>query len=173
MVSLNIQSSVFDPGSARRYLLFFLVFYVVSCASPSRNNEVGNLLTVKRVVDGDTFWVDDGTEKGMKVRLIGVDTPETVHPQKPIEFFGKEASDFVKKLLEGQKVKLEYDVQEKDHYGRALAYVYLEDGTFLNAELVKKGYAQVMTVPPNVKFSDLFLDLQKDAREKNLGLWNE
>ncbi len=170
---MNIQTSVFDPGSARRYLLFFLVLYVVSCASPSRNNEDANLLTVKRVVDGDTFWVDDGTEKGMKVRLIGVDTPETVHPQKPVEFFGKEASDFVRKLLEGQKVKLEYDVQEKDHYGRALAYVYLEDGTFLNAELVKKGYAQVMTVPPNVKFSDLFLDLQKDARERNLGLWNE
>ncbi|MFW6248535.1 MAG: thermonuclease family protein, partial [Bacteroidota bacterium] len=94
-------------------------------------------------------------------------------PQKPVEFYGKEASDFVKKMLEGKKVKLEYDVQEKDRYGRTLAYVYLEDGTFLNAELVRQGYAQVMTIPPNVKFSELFLDLQKKAREGELGLWSE
>jgi len=160
-----------DSVSVRRYLLLFLFIYLGACASPDRNEEHAGMLPVKRVVDGDTFWVEDGTEKGMKVRLIGVDTPETVHPQKPVEFYGKEASDFVKKMLEGKKVKLEYDVQEKDRYGRTLAYVYLEDGTFLNAELVRKGYAQVMTIPPNVKFSELFLDLQKKARDRELGLW--
>ncbi|MFW5757614.1 MAG: thermonuclease family protein [Bacteroidota bacterium] len=168
-----MQINHIDSARWTKYLLLFLFMYLGACASPNRNEEDAGMLPVKRVVDGDTFWVEDGTEKGMKVRLIGVDTPETVHPQKPVEFYGKEASDFVKKMLEGKKVKLEYDVQEKDRYGRTLAYVYLEDGTFLNAELVRQGYAQVMTIPPNVKFSELFLDLQKKAREGELGLWSE
>ena len=88
---------------------------------------------VKRVVDGDTIVLDTGD----KVRLIGVDTPETVHPNKPVEFFGKEASAFTKALCEGKKVRLEYDWQKEDKYHRLLAYVYLEDGTFVNAEIIK------------------------------------
>jgi micrococcal nuclease len=69
-------------------------------------------------------------------------------------------------------VKLQYDVDRIDQYGRTLAYVYLEDGTFVNAEIVKNGYAQIMTVPPNVKYADKFLKLQQEARENNRGLWN-
>lgn len=134
---------------------------------------VSDFLKVTKVVDGDTFWVDDGSRKGLKIRLIGVNTPETVHPQKPVEFYGKEASNYVKGLLEGSKVRLEFDVSKKDRYGRTLAYVYLEDGRFLNADLIKKGYGQAMTVPPNVKFSDSFLELERKAREEKIGLWAE
>lgn len=91
---------------------------------------------VKRVIDGDTFV----TDTGQKVRLIGVDTPETVHPSKPVQFFGKEASNFTKSHLEGKTVQLEYDWQKTDKYNRTLAYVYL-DSTFFNALLVQEGYA--------------------------------
>lgn len=128
-----------------------------------------DLQKVKRIIDGDTFVLDNG----IKVRLIGVDTPETVHPKKEVQYFGKEASAFTKKLIDGKKVRLEYDVQKYDRYGRLLAYVYLEDGTFLNAELVKQGYANVSTFPPNVKYEQLFINLQKEARENNRGLWQK
>ena len=103
-----------------------------------------DLYLVTRVVDGDTIVLSNGE----RLRYIGVDTPETKHPKKGLQCYGKEASAFNKKLVEGKKVKLEFDVQQKDRYGRLLAYVYLEDGTFVNAELLRKGYAQVMTIPP-------------------------
>ena len=101
---------------------------------------------VTKVTDGDTIKLSDGT----KVRYIGIGTPETKHPKKPVQFFGKEASEANKKLVEGKKVRLEYDVQKTDKYKRTLAYVYLEDGTFVNAWLVENGYARVSTYPPNV-----------------------
>ena len=123
---------------------------------------------VIRVIDGDTIEL----EGGVKVRYIGIDTPETVHPSKPVQFMGKEASAFNRQLVEGKDVRLEYDVQRTDKYGRTLAYVYVGD-TFVNAELVKQGYAQIMTIPPNVKYQDLFLKLQKEAREAKLGLWSD
>ncbi len=94
-----------------------------------------------RVVDGDTIILN-GKER---VRLIGVDTPETVHPRRPVQYFGKEASAFTKRMIEGKKVRLEYDQTRKDRYGRTLAYVYLEDGTHLNAEIVKQGYGHAYT----------------------------
>lgn len=122
---------------------------------------------VTRVIDGDTIEL----ENGETVRLIGIDTPETVHPSKAVEYYGKEASDFTRVMVEGKQVKLELDVQKRDKYNRLLAYVYLEDGTFLNAELVKEGYAKGSTYPPNVKYTDLFTKLQKEARENNRGLW--
>ncbi|MBZ9787597.1 thermonuclease family protein [Psychroflexus sp. CAK57W] len=128
---------------------------------------------IKKFVDGDTFWVDDGSEKGLKIRLIGVDTPETVHPRKPVEYYGREASNYVKEILKNQRIRLEFDVDKTDRYGRILAYVYLEDGTFLNEELVKNGYAQVSTFPPNVKYSKHFLKLERHARENDLGLWKK
>lgn len=96
---------------------------------------------VERVVDGDTIIV----EGVGRVSLIGVDTPETVHPNRPVEFFGKEASAFTKRLLEGKRVRLEYDQERQDRYGRTLAYVYLSDGTFVNAEIVRRGYGHAYT----------------------------
>lgn len=122
---------------------------------------------VSRVVDGDTIELSSGE----KVRYIGVDTPETVHPRKEVQFMGAQASAFNRELVLGKRVYLDYDVVRKDRYGRILAYVYA-GRTFVNAELVRRGYAQVMTVPPNVKNADLFLALEREARRANLGLWD-
>ena len=122
---------------------------------------------VRRVVDGDTFVLANGD----RVRLIGVDTPETVHPKKPVEHYGREAGAFTKKMIQGKTVILEFDVQKRDRYNRLLAYVFLEDGTFLNAELLRQGYANIATFPPNVKYVDLFRRLAREARENERGLW--
>lgn len=157
-------------------LVIFLILFSGCSASPGdadRNeNTVSNPDTgykVVRVVDGDTLVIDyQGKEE--RVRLIGVDTPETKHPQKGVEPFGKEASDYTKNLLEGKKVILEWDVQERDRYGRLLAYVYY-DGKMVNEALVSEGYARIMTIPPNVKYADRFLQLEQQAREENRGLW--
>lgn len=138
----------------------------------SCNDEEQRIFEVHHVVDGDTFWVKDGMEKGNKVRLIGINTPETVHPQKPVEYYGKEASAFMKSLLEGKNVILEYDVERIDRYGRTLAYVYLVDGTFVNALLVEEGYAQVATYSPNVRYAEKFKKLQWEAKRNNKGLWS-
>lgn len=148
-------------------LLFYILFSVIFILMVYLVIIPQKLLIVKRVIDGDTIEL----ESGESIRLIGIDTPETVHPNKPVEYFGKEASDFTKKIAEGKRVKLEYDAQTKDTYGRILAYVFLEDGTFLNAKLVEFGYAKVSTYPPNVKYSELFLQLQRLAREQRRGLW--
>ena len=133
----------------------------------------GSFLAVKvvSVVDGDTIQVCCIGWKREKVRYIGVNTPETKHPTKGVEYFGKEASEANRKLVDGKTVRLEFDVEQRDRYGRLLAYVFLKDGTFVNAWLVKWGYAQVMTVLPNVKHQDLFLKLQREAREARRGLW--
>jgi micrococcal nuclease len=146
---------------------------IISCSSKSGNrNNLDEYVSVTKIVDGDTFWINDGSKKGIKIRLIGVDTPETRRTgRKEIGYFGKEAKNYVTKLLTGKKIRLEYDVGKYDRYKRTLAYVYLEDGTFLNAELVKQGYAMVMTVPPNVKYAEMFLFLQQEARENDRGLW--
>jgi micrococcal nuclease len=129
---------------------------------------------VTRVVDGDTFWIDDGSAKGLKIRLIGVDAPEPRNNGKKMKgYFGTESSDYLTRLISGKKVRLEYDVGRFDQYGRTLAYVYLEDGTFVNADLVKNGYATVMTTPPNVKYADTFVELAARARKHNKGLWKE
>ena len=147
-------------------LLLILLPALVSCQTDS-------LLAVKvvRVVDGDTIQVCCIGWKREKVRYIGVDTPETHHPMRGVEPFGKEAAEANRKLVDGKTVRLEFDVQEQDRYGRLLAYVYLEEGTFVNAWLVENGYAVVMTIPPNVKHQELFLKLQRKAREARRGLW--
>ena len=128
-----------------------------------------DLRSVLRVVDGDTIWVCQPDEK---IRLIGIDAPETRNTgKKQVGYYGKEASDYLKARLKGKKVRLEYDVQRYDVYRRTLAYVYLEDGTMINAELVRLGYATVMTVAPNVKYAGKFILLQQEARKNKRGLW--
>ena len=124
---------------------------------------------VTRVFDGDTVEIDNGES----VRYIGIDTPETHHPYRPVEFLGREATKVNKALVEGKKVYLEFDIQKRDRYGRLLAYVFLEDGTFINAELVRLGYAQTLTIPPDVKYTELFRKLTREARENKRGLWQE
>jgi micrococcal nuclease len=125
---------------------------------------------VTNVVDGDTIDVlIDGQE--YRVRYIGVDTPETVHPTRGEEPYGREASGYNKNLVENQTVFLEKDVSETDQFGRLLRYVWLNEETMVNALLVAEGYAQVTTVPPDVKHVELFLELERVAREDALGLW--
>ena len=123
---------------------------------------------VKRVIDGDTLHLTNGG----KVRLIGVNTPETKHPQKPVEYFGKEADLFTKRMVEGKEVRLEYDWQRKDKYRRTLGYVYLLDGTFLNAEIIKQGYGFAETRFP-FKYLEDFRRYEKEARENGRGLWKD
>ena len=125
-------------------------------------------IRVARVVDGDTIKLSNGET----VRYIGIDTPETKHPKKPVQYYGKEASEANKRLVDGKEVRLEFDVDKRDRYGRLLAYVYIDD-IFVNAWLVKNGYAKVSTYPPNVKYQQLFLDLERKARENNRGLWGK
>ena len=123
---------------------------------------------VERVVDGDTIIV-----AGIgSVRLIGVDTPETVHPNRPVEFFGKEASAFTRQLLDGKRVRLEYDQERQDRYGRTLAYVYLADGTFANAEIIRRGYGHAYTRFP-FQHMEEFRELEREARTSRRGLWGE
>jgi len=121
---------------------------------------------VIRVVDGDTIELEDGT----KVRYIGVNTPETVDPNSSVECYGKEASIENKRLVEGKKVRLEKDVSDTDKYGRLLRYVWVED-VFVNDYLVKEGYANVSTYPPDIKYQDTFLKSEKYARDLGKGLW--
>ena len=129
---------------------------------------------IVRVVDGDTVVVrfDDGG-KDERVRLIGIDTPETVKPNSPVECFGPEASAFTKQLLEeGTPVLVERDVEARDDYGRLLGYIYRSsDGMFVNLEIVAQGYAALLTYPPNIAHVDEFKAAAKAARTANLGLW--
>ena len=118
------------------------------------------------VIDGDTI-VLDGQET---IRLIGVDTPETKDPRKPVQYFGQEAYEFTRKLVEGKKVRLEYDQDRVDKYGRTLAYVYLEDGSHVNAQIILMGYGHAYTVYP-FKYMEAFRNYEKVARELGLGLW--
>lgn len=131
-------------------------------------SEHNAMVTVTRVVDGDTIDISPSVEGRSRVRLIGMDTPEVHFGTQP---YGPEASAFKKRELEGEEVGLELDVQKIDHYGRLLAYVYLPDGQMFNEKLLEEGYAQVATFPPNVKYVERFLEAQREAREANRGLW--
>jgi endonuclease YncB( thermonuclease family) len=134
------------------------------------------LFKVNKVVDGDTIEV---LIQGIptKVRMIGVNTPETVDPRRPVQCFGKEASEETKRVLSDKYVNLQKDVSETDKYGRLLRYVYLplDDGTilFINDYLVRQGYAQSSTYPPDVKYKDRFKEAENEARENNRGLWSK
>ncbi len=128
--------------------------------------------TVERVIDGDTVRVKING-RAENVRLIGIDTPETVDPHRPNGCFGKEASDFTKaQLPRGTSVRLVLDVEARDRFGRLLVYLYrMPDNIFINAELARQGYANVLTYPPNVNHADEFVRLVKEARDNNRGLW--
>jgi micrococcal nuclease len=127
---------------------------------------------VTRTVDGDTFVaLVDGEEE--KVRMVGMDTPESVDPRKPVQCFAHEASARLKELIAGRAVKLVPDAKsaDKDKYGRLLRYVYMEDGTFINAEMISEGYARAYTKFRFEKPVE-FLKLQSLARAAGRGLWS-
>jgi len=139
-------------------------------------------ILVTRAVDGDTLVL----ESGERVRLIGIDTPEIHQSNKlyndakrsqqdvsTIQKLGQRSFKFTRGLVEGKRVSLEFDVEKYDKYDRLLAYVYLNDGskTFVNAEIVKQGYASLLTIPPNIKYAQLLKKLYAEARENRRGLW--
>ncbi len=182
--------------SPRPLLLCAAVSFVTACATPpesspgvdgtdpNSNYELpthptqntaggipeGRRAVVERVVDGDTIVVYDGE----RIRLTGIDTPETVKPGSPIECFGKEASRYLAELLpEGTEVMLVRDVEEFDRYDRTLSYVYIvASGNFVNAEMVAQGYAYSYTYPPNVAHAEEFAEMQSEAQANNRGLWS-
>jgi micrococcal nuclease len=137
----------------------FILFFLLSASH-------AEIYKVKRVIDGDTLLLINGE----KVRLIGVDTPETKHPQKRVQYFGREAHLFTERMVGGKEVRFEFERQKRDKYGRLLAYVYLSDGTFLNAEIIKQGYGFAYTRFP-FKYMEEFRRYQREARENGKGLW--
>jgi micrococcal nuclease len=177
-------------------LLALLISFQFSCVGSNKNDNSKNSspsgsktlnlpeATVDHVIDGDTIVVVFNGQKE-HVRLIGVDTPESrmnkrVEKQKELGDaekvieLGQKAKEFTKSLVKpGDKVYLEFDVQQRDRYGRLLAYVYLKDGRMLNKEIICNGYAMPLTVPPNVKYQEEFKKCYQEAREKGLGLWKE
>jgi endonuclease YncB( thermonuclease family) len=129
---------------------------------------------VSRVIDGDTIELKNGE----KVRYIGIDAPETKHPTKEIECYGVKASEKNQSLVEGKIVRLDKDVSQTDKFGRLLRYVYVmaDDGVteiFVNDYLVREGFAVLSSYPPDVKYQDLFLLAQEQAREQKRGLWSD
>lgn len=144
---------------SRKSLFFILLICVTLIVVGSFAKDV-NETYVLRVIDGDTVVL----EGGQRVRYIGIDTPEKGRP------YYLEAKKENERLILGKKVRLEFDVEKQDKYGRTLAYVYVGD-VFINAELVKNGYAMVYTCPPNVKYAKTFLALQREARKVKRGLW--
>lgn len=133
-------------------VILFLSFLSVNnaCNSKSGNRKYKNnsdYYKVTKIVDGDTFWAAKGDKPATKIRLIGVDTPESRNSfKKKVGYYGKEAKEYLRQMLSRKCVKIVCDVDSLDQFKRTLAYVYLEDGTFVNAELVKNGFAMVMTV---------------------------
>ncbi len=140
-----------------------------SCASPKQLPS--DVASVIKVIDGDTviLRLQGAIET---VRLIGVDTPETVHPTKPVECFGPEASAFTHSVLKPKtQVRVQRDVEARDRYQRLLVYLYLLDGTFINQELLRLGFARTMNIAPNTAFATSFALIETAARKNRIGLW--
>ena len=176
-------------------IIFQIVYFISGCDLSKLNfSQEGKIslpfgknynyddILVARAIDGDTLEL----ENGERLRLIGIDTPDIHESNKlyrdsqktdtdinTIKKLGRKSYLFTKDLVEAKRVRLEFDVEKRDKYKRLLAYVFLKDGTFVNAEIVKEGYASLMTYPPNVKYVDEFLKLYREARENKRGLWRE
>jgi micrococcal nuclease len=162
-----------------RRTVLVAAFVLSCCGGPERVSQTTSSTlpearaTVQYIVDGDTVdLVIDGRE--VRVRLIGVNTPESVARNQPVQCFGKEASKYTASLLPiGTEVRVERDVEPRDDYGRLLLYVYrVDDGLFVNLELVRNGYAHTLTIPPNVAYSEQFVDAARWAEQSNVGLWS-
>ena len=164
----------------RRVILLLLVAVLVGCGVGSQGSEqrapapagAAQAGAIERVVDGDTVIAQLGSGATERVRLIGIDTPESVKPGTPVQCFALKASAYTKHLLTGRRVRLVLDAEPRDRYGRLLAYVYREpDGAFVNAQLVRDGYARTLTIAPNVAHARQFAQLARTARRGGRGLW--
>ena len=151
---------------------------LAGCASSHGGDASGastrksGIATIVEVIDGDTIEIRFGGHTEL-VRLIGVDTPETKHPRKPVQCYGPEASAFTSGALPvGTKVRVERDVEARDVYDRLLAYVFrLSDDLFINSQLLRQGYARVLTIEPNTAYLAEFVAAANEAKENSLGLW--
>ncbi|MFH1075426.1 MAG: thermonuclease family protein [Pseudomonadota bacterium] len=148
--------------SLKTLLLVIFLLMAIGC-----NAAQAEMFKVVHVDDGDTIILSNQKH----IRYIGINAPEIEHGEKPSEYYGSEARDFNKKMVLGKKVRLEFDSQKKDKYGRLLAYVYLEDGTLVNLELIKQGCAHVLFVSPNTRRYDRLLNIQRSAIEQHKGMW--
>jgi micrococcal nuclease len=157
--------------TVRALLVAACVFVVVACG-PAPEDSVAGVASVARVIDGDTLIVNlSGRDE--TVRLLGVDTPETVAPDRPVECYGPEASEALKAMLPaGTEVDIIIDTEPRDRYGRLLGYVFRrDDGVFVNAELLSQGAATTLSYEPNTTFKGRFARLESSARARRVGLW--
>ena len=164
---LSINGNLIGHRFRRRFHSFGTVLALVIFTPLAATAQ--ELVRVNRVIDGDTIVL----ENGERVRLLGVNTPEVNHPKKGVEVFGKEAADFTQRMVEGKLVRLESDpiARKREKHSRTLAYVFLQDGTFLNAEIVKQGYGFSVSALPPLKYEYEFRKLEQEARENRRGLW--
>jgi len=146
-------------------LLFIIIIAIVLSGCYESDYSNYNFKVVY-IYDGDTVKLSNGE----KVRYIGIDTPEMNYNNPPAEYFAQEAKEYNAKLVLGKKVKLEFDVVKRDKYGRLLAYVYI-DGKHISQDMIERGFAKVLMIPPNLKFADYFLTLQNLAKEEKRGIW--
>ncbi|MCX6318975.1 MAG: thermonuclease family protein [Bacteroidetes bacterium] len=178
----NTRSKQTIAGLISDTLLCIILFIMLgSCVIDSKRSENRSTSTISlqkntvvHIVDGDTFDMTDSTGKLFRIRPIGINADElrdNAHGKKGP--YAKAARDFLSLLIYLKKVRIETDIQKKDKYGRLLAYVYVSDTIFVNAELVRQGMAVVETVPPNVKYADYFFALQQEARTAKAGMWAE
>lgn len=168
----------------RKIVILLVVLAGLYFLTDSNNNNTSDIIsgTVTRVVDGDTAVIKIGGQD-KRVRFLGVDTPETVHPNKPVQFYGTEASNFTKNSLTGRRVWLEYDASPTDRYNRHLAYIWLTKPGSINEETIRRdmfnakllldGYAKVMTIRPNTRYEKLFTEFQDEARRNKKGIWSQ
>ncbi|MBI3584375.1 MAG: thermonuclease family protein [Nitrospinae bacterium] len=129
----------------------------------------GISFSVRHIIDGDTII----TTSGEKIRFLGIDAPEVASEKMPAQFFSEEAKMANKNMLDGKTIRLEFDIEKIDKYGRLLAYIFLKDGTFVNAKLIEDGDARAYCIPPNVKYYSRFKKLEKEAIKNRKGLWSE
>ena len=148
-------------------LLFIIIIAIVLGGCYESDYSDYNFKVVY-IYDGDTVKLSNGE----KVRYIGIDTPEMNYNNPPAEYFAQEAKEYNAKLVLGKKVKLEFDVVKRDKYGRLLAYVYI-DGKHISQDMIERGFAKVLMIPPNLKFADYFLTLQNLAKEEKRGIWSK
>ena len=149
-------------------LLSFFAYLLVAGHYKSLAYEADGKYFVSYVIDGDTVALSNGE----RLRYIGINTPEIRHPIRGLEPYGIEAKKFNEEKVNRRWVRLEFDIEKRDKYGRLLAYVFYDD-IFINAELIKSGLAKVMTIPPNTKYHSLLSTLEKKARASHVGIWNK
>ena len=187
MAKKNAQNITIDDiiklGPKKIIALLLAAVAIYFFGAQEQQDDSGFIVgTVKRVVDGDTAVITvDGAER--RVRFLGVDTPETVHPNKPVQFYGKEASDFTKSSLTGKKVWLEYDKSPQDRYSRHLAYVWTAKPKNINGETMRRdmfnarlllgGYGKVLIIRPNNRYAKEFGEFEAEARRAKLGIWSQ